>query len=186
MGSAVGPTAGGRTPAAAGWSQLFVSGCFSPTTFVILTNRKWQLYRLSLYGSGSRSSSDHASSSLAGVHRAFAGLVLGSRRIRTGLPHIFRSGPISADLQSVAARSAAANLQSAAVAMASAARLRPVAAELQSSADKDRYLSKPLAAALPFRAIVLIDGKRRSSSAMSLNSPARMSESMLPGRLAAW
>ena len=25
------PTAGGRTPSAAGWSQLFVSGCFSPT-----------------------------------------------------------------------------------------------------------------------------------------------------------
>ena len=135
-----------------------VSGCFSPTTFVILTNRKWQLYRLSFYGSGSRSSSDHASSSLAGVHRAFAGLVLGRRRIRTGLPHIFRSGPISADLQAVATRSVAANLQSAAVAMASSARLRPVAAELQSAADKDRYLSKPLAAALPFRAIVLIDG----------------------------
>lgn len=175
------PTAGGRTPSAAGWSQLFVSGCFSPTTFVILTNRKWQLYRLSLYCSGSLSSSDHASSSLAGVHRAFAGLVLGRRRIRTGLPHIFRSVPVAADLQAVAA-----DLQSAAVAMASSARLRPVAAELQSAADKDRYLSKPPAAALPFRAIVLIDGKRCSSPAMSLNSPARMSESMLPGRLAAW
>ena len=92
-------------------------------------------------------------SSLAGVHRAFAGLVLGRRRIRTGLPHIFRSVPVAADLQAVAA-----DLQSAAVAMASAARLRSAAAELQSAADRDRYLSKPLAAALPFRAIVLIDG----------------------------